>query len=102
MTGDRQMDVEHSANVETEEGQYGGHNARFGDMTGSTQLFASTKEKRNSENRMLLPNGDELRIVHEYGPGSIEGETVSERKQLSGGERKDRGSGSFLDRFRRK
>lgn len=101
-TGDRQLCIEHTAKIEEEERKFGGHNAYFGDIAGNTQLFASTRNRQNAENSMILPNEVELKIVHEYGESIIEGEIVPERKQLKSGERKDTGTQSFFDRSRRK
>ncbi|KKQ37529.1 MAG: hypothetical protein US54_C0032G0007 [Candidatus Roizmanbacteria bacterium GW2011_GWA2_37_7] len=76
MAGNRQIKVGHAADINRPEGRYLGHYAYFGDATGLTSLFASSARRHNGQNEMLLPDGQKLTVVHEYGPGTIEVEAT--------------------------
>lgn len=87
MTGLRQIDVVHSdpTKTEKEEKLFGGHNAYYGDITGTTQMFASTKDRRSCDQTMILPEG-RLSVTHEWGEhGSIEGQATISPEQIESG-----------------
>lgn len=77
--------VVHATDVAAEEAAYGGHNAYVDDDLRLAQLPTYTAENRGTDDVIVLPHDIMIRIVHEAGEGTINGEFTQQRIELEAG-----------------
>lgn len=100
MTGDRQIALSHSGDIDVEEKEFKGHNAYYGDVHGTMQMFAKTNEN-SRVHTMRFPDGQVLEIFHECGNLTIiEGVAKAQPEQIE--KPKQENKENWFNFFRRK